>query len=44
MASQTWKETVILNILTDTSNNKDNQTIKFGLLIEYKMRNIFLQI
>ena len=39
MASQTWKLTVTSSILTDTLNSKDNQIIKFGLLIEHKMRD-----
>ena len=39
MASQTWKLIFTSNLLTDTSNNKDNQTIKLGFVIEYKMRD-----
>ena len=31
-----------MNILTDTWKSKGNQTKKFGQLIEYIMRNIFL--
>ena len=30
-------------ILPDISRNKDNQTMIFGYLIEYNMRNIFLE-
>ena len=32
-----------MHILTNTSRSKDNQTIKFGELIEYNMSNIFLE-
>ena len=28
---------------THASRNKDNQTMKFGQLIEYNMRNVFLE-
>ena len=32
-----------IDILSNISTSKGNQTIKFGQLIEYKMRNIFLE-
>ena len=32
-----------MHILPNISRSKDNQTMKFGQLIEYKMRNIFLK-
>ena len=31
------------NILPNISKNKGNQTMKFGQLIDYHMRNIFLE-
>ena len=43
MTSQTGTQTIILNILPDILKSKDNNTMKLGQLIEYKMRNIFLQ-
>ena len=36
-------ETSLHKILSDTSKSKVNQTIKFGQLIEYNVRNVFLQ-
>ena len=32
-----------MHILPNISRNKGNQTMKFGQLIEYNMRNIFLE-
>ena len=32
-----------IHILTNVSRSKDNQAMKFGQLIEYKMRHIFLK-
>ena len=32
-----------MNILTNISRSKGNQVIKFGQLIEYNIRNIFLE-
>ena len=43
MTSQPGKQTVAINILPNISRNKDNQTMKFGQVIEYNMRNIFLE-
>ena len=43
MTSQPEKQTITIYILTNISRNKDNQTMKFGLLIECNMRNIFLE-
>ena len=34
--------TIAINILLNISRSKDNQTMKFGQLIEY-IRNIFLE-
>ena len=42
MTPQTGEE-LIIHILPNISRNKHNQTIKFGQLIEYNMRNIFLE-
>ena len=36
--------THIAHILPNISRTKDNQTMKFGQLIEYNMRNIFVEI
>ena len=33
---------ITIDILSNISASKNNQTMKFGQLIEYKMRNIFL--
>ena len=41
--SQPEKQTVARHILPNTSRSKGNQTMKSGLLIEYIMRNIFLE-
>ena len=43
MTSQPGKQTVAIYILAYISRNKDNQTVKFGQLIEYNMRKIFLK-
>ena len=43
MASKPWKRTIAMHILPSISRSNDNQTRKFGQLIEYKMRNIFLE-
>ena len=42
MTSQPIKQTIAIHILPNISRSKDNQTMKFGQLIEYNMRNIFL--
>ena len=39
--SQPGKQTIAIRILPNTSGSKGNQTMKFGLLIEYNRRNIF---
>ena len=41
MTSQPGKQTVAIHILPNISRSKANQTMKFGHLIEYNMRNIF---
>ena len=43
MTSQPGLQTVAIHILPNISQSKGNQTMKFGQLIEYKKRNIFLQ-
>ena len=40
MTSQPWEQTLSIHILPYISRRKDNQTKKFGRLIEYSMRNI----
>ena len=43
MTSQSGKQTVAIHILPNISRSKGNQTIKCDQLIEYNMRNIFLE-
>ena len=43
MTSQTGKQIIAIHILPDMSRSKDNQIMKFGKLIEYDMKNIFLE-
>ena len=43
MTSQTGTQIITVHIFRNTSRSKGNQTIKFGQLIEYKVRKIFLQ-
>ena len=43
MKSQTGILTIAIRILFNLSWSKSSQTMKFILLIEYKMRNIFLE-
>ena len=43
MMSSTVKQTITIHIFSNISRCKDNQTMKFGELIEYNVRNIFLQ-
>ena len=43
MTSQPEKQTIAIHILRNISRRKGNQTIKFGQLIEYSMKNIFLK-
>ena len=37
------KQTIAIHILPNIEERKDKQTMKIGQLIEYNMRNIFLQ-
>ena len=41
--SQPGKQTIAIHILPKISRIKGNQTMKFDQLIEYNMRNIFLE-
>ena len=43
MTSETGKEIITIYIFPIIPRSKGNQMIKFGQLIEYKMRNSFLQ-
>ena len=43
LTSQPGYETIAMHILPNVSRNKCNQAIEFGELIEYNMRNIFVE-
>ena len=43
MASQPGLQIIVIHISLTISQSKGNQTIKFGQLIKYDKRNIFLQ-
>ena len=43
MTSQPGKPTTEIQILPNISKIKSNQTIKFGQLIEYNMKNLFFK-
>ena len=43
LTSQTGKQINTVHKLPKTSRSKDNQTMKFGKLIEYNIRNIFVE-
>ena len=43
MTSQRGKQTIAIHTLPNISIIKGSQTIKFGQLIEYDMRNTFLK-
>ena len=43
MASQIETQTIVINILSNISKSKGNQTMKFVQLIEYNVRNILPQ-
>ena len=42
MTSQPGYQTIAIHILPNMSRSKGNQVMKFGQLIEYNMRNIFI--
>ena len=44
LMSQPGYQTITIHILSNISQSKGNQTLKFGQIIEYSDRNIFLQI
>ena len=41
--TSTCKQKFTIHILPDMSRSKKNQAIRFGQLIEYNVRNIFLE-
>ena len=43
MTSQPGEQTIVIYILPNNTRSKSNQTMKLGQLIEYNMRNIFLE-
>ena len=43
MTSQTGQQVITIHILPNISKNKEEETMTFGQLIEYNMRNIFLE-
>ena len=43
MTSHPGKQTIVIHILPNIWRSKGNQTMKFGQLIEYNMKNIFLE-
>ena len=43
LTSQPGKRTNVVHILLNISRRKDNETLKFGQLIECNMRNVFLE-
>ena len=43
MTSQHGRKIISIHILLNISKSKGNQTMRFGQLIEYNMKNIFLE-
>ena len=43
MMSQHGYQTITIHILTNISRSKSNQTVKRAQLIQYSMKNIFLE-
>ena len=43
MTSQPGQQAIVIHILLSILRSKDNQTIKFGKLIEYNMKIIFVK-
>ena len=43
MTSDTGKQIITIQVLPNISKSKSNQAMKFGQLIKYNMRNIFLE-
>ena len=43
MTSKSCYQTIAIHILPNISRSKGNKAMKFGQLIEYNMRNIFVE-
>ena len=43
MMSETGKQIITIRIQSNISRGKDNQIMKFGQLIEYNIRKLFLE-
>ena len=43
MTSLLGYQTIVIHVLPNISRSKGNQILKFGQLIEYNTRNIFLE-
>ena len=43
MTSQPGLQIIAIHILPNNSRSKDNQTMKFGQLIDYNIRNILVE-
>ena len=43
MTSQTGEQAFLMHIFPNISRSKGNPTMKFGQLIDYSMKNIFLK-
>ena len=43
MTSQPGLQTITIDILSNNSQSKGNQTMKFGQLVEHNNRNFFLE-
>ena len=43
MTSQPGQQTIVIRMLSNISRSKGNQAMNFGQLIEYNMRNIFVE-
>ena len=43
MTSHPEKQTIAIHILPNISRSKGNQTMEFNQLLEYNMKNIFLE-
>ena len=43
MTSQPGKQILAIHVLVNISKSKRNQTMKFGELIEFNMKNIFVE-
>ena len=43
LTSQTVRQIIIIRKLLNISRSKDNQTMKLGQIVEFNVRNIFLQ-